>query len=71
MTAALVFAVVFLAVFTQSLTGFGLALVSMPLLTMVLGIQTAAPLVALVALAAEIVLLIYYREALNLSVVWR
>lgn len=66
-----VFVVVFLAIFTQSLTGFGLALVSMPLLAAALGIQTAAPLVALVALLAELILLIYFRQALNLSVVWR
>ena len=36
-----------------------------------LGIQTAVPLVAIIALAGEIILLTYYREALNISVVWR
>jgi uncharacterized membrane protein YfcA len=66
-----VFLIIFLAIFTQSLTGFGLALVSMPLLTVILGIQTAAPLVALIGLVTELVLLIYFREALNLQVVWR
>jgi hypothetical protein len=67
----LVMGVVLLALFTQSLSGFGLALVSMPLLVPVVGIQTAAPLVALIALFGEIILLVYYREALNLGVVWR
>ena len=66
-----VFLIVFLAVFTQSVTGFGVALVSMPLLTALLGIQTAAPLVALVSLIAEFILLIYYRDAFNMRVVWR
>jgi len=66
-----VFLIIFLAIFTQSLTGFGLALVSMPLLTVILGIQTAAPLVALIGLVTELVLLIYFRQALNLQVVWR
>lgn len=66
-----VFLVVFLAIFTQSVTGFGLALVSMPLLTVLLGIQTAAPLVALVGLIAEFFLLIHYRHAFNMRVVWR
>jgi uncharacterized membrane protein YfcA len=66
-----IFLIVFLAIFTQSVTGFGLALVSMPLLTTLLGIQTAAPLVALVGLIAEFFLLIYYREAFNMRVVWR
>jgi uncharacterized membrane protein YfcA len=63
--------IVFFAIFTQSLTGFGLALVSMPLLTALLGVQTTAPLVALIALLAEAVLLLYYREALNVRVIWR
>jgi uncharacterized membrane protein YfcA len=63
--------IIFFAVFTQSVTGFGLALVSMPLLAAVLGIQTAAPLVAFFALVAELILLFYYRSAFNLRVVWR
>lgn len=67
----LVFIIVFFAIFTQSVTGFGLALVSMPLLTALLGIQTAAPLVALFGIVAEVILLIYYRHAFNLKVVWR
>jgi uncharacterized membrane protein YfcA len=66
-----VFVIISFAVFTQSVTGFGLALVSMPLLTAVLGIQTAAPLVALFGLVAELILLIYYRAEFSLRVVWR
>jgi len=66
-----VFLIVCFASFVQSLTGFGLALVSMPLLTAVLGIRTSAPLVAIFALATELVLLLYYRHALELRVVWR
>lgn len=67
----LVFLVVFFAIFTQSLTGFGLALVSMPLLTALLGVGTAAPMVALFGLVAEVILLLYYREAVNVRVIWR
>ena len=63
--------VVFLAAFTQSLSGFGLALVSMALLPAVIGIRMATPLVALVAIAIEIVLLIRYREALEVHSIWR
>jgi len=63
--------IVFLAILTQSLTGFGLALVSMPLLTALLGVQTAAPMVALFGLAAEVILLLYYRQAVNVKVIWR
>jgi uncharacterized membrane protein YfcA len=63
--------IVFVAIFTQSLTGFGLALISMPLLTALLGVGTAAPMVALFGLLAEVVLLIYYRQAINVRVIWR
>jgi len=61
--------VIFFAVFTQSLTGFGSALVAMALLPELLGIQLAAPLVALVALTIESILLVRYRKAFNLRVV--
>ncbi len=63
--------VVFFAIFTQSLTGFGSALISMPLLVPLLGIRTAAPLVALVMLISEVVLLIRYRASLNIRLVRR
>jgi uncharacterized membrane protein YfcA len=63
--------VILLAVFTQSLTGFGSALVAMAFLPELIGIQVAAPLVALVAVTIEIILLIRYRRSLNLSALWR
>jgi uncharacterized membrane protein YfcA len=63
--------IVFLAVFVQSSIGFGFALVSMPLLVGLLGIQISAPLVAVLAAVAEVFILIRYREALNLRVVWQ
>lgn len=58
--------IIFLATFVQTSVGFGLALVSMPLLVALLGIQTAAPLVALVSFLAELVILLRYHYALNL-----
>lgn len=63
--------VAFLAIFTQSVTGFGLALVSMPLLVGVLGLQTATPLGTLIGATAEIILLIRHREAFNFRSVAR
>ncbi len=63
--------VVFLAVFTQSLSGFGSALVAMALLPPLIGLSLATPLVALVMITIEIVLLLRYRQALNLQAVWR
>jgi uncharacterized membrane protein YfcA len=67
----LVFLTILFACFTESLTGFGLALVSMPLLAPALGLSTAAPLISIIALMTEIALLFRFRSALNLGVVWR
>lgn len=67
----LIITVIFLAVFTQSLTGFGSALVSMALLPLFLDIRIATPLVALAGGTLEILLLLRYRRALNLRAVWR
>jgi uncharacterized membrane protein YfcA len=63
--------VIFFAAFTQSLAGFGSALVAMVFLPELIGIRSASPLVAMVAASLEILLLIRYRQALNLSAVWR
>lgn len=71
MTTLLVGLVVFLAVFTQSLSGFGSALVAMALLPAMLGIHVATPLVALVALALEFVLIVRYHQALEVRSIWK
>lgn len=63
--------IVFFAIFTQTLAGFGLALVSMPLLVLVIDIQVASPLVALIGIVAEIVLLARYRDNLQVQTIWR
>ena len=67
----LIIVVIFLAVFTQSLSGFGVALVAMALLPEVVSIQVATPLVALVAGTLEVILLLRYRHSLNVKAVWR
>lgn len=71
MTTLLVGLVVFLAVFTQSLSGFGSALVAMALLPAMLGIHVATPLVALVALALEFVLIVRYHQSLEVRSIWK
>lgn len=60
-----VFFIVLAGCFTQSLTGFGVALVTMAMLPSVLGLQIAPPLVALVAIALEVLMLIRYRASLK------
>jgi uncharacterized membrane protein YfcA len=66
-----VVSIVFLAVFTQSLSGFGSALVAMALLPGLVGMGVATPLVAAMAMTVEACLLLHYRTSLNLRAVWR
>lgn len=61
---AAVAGVAFLAAFVQGVTGFGSALVAMPLLVPFLGVRGAAPLVALQSLAINAALLLPARRAL-------
>lgn len=63
--------IIFAAIFVQAASGFGLALVSMPLLAGLLGIRVATPLVALVAITGEVVMLARYRHAFSLRAVAR
>lgn len=49
--------VVFLAALLRATVGFGDALLAMPLLTLLLGIQAAAPLVALIGMAIALLIL--------------
>jgi uncharacterized membrane protein YfcA len=62
---------VFLAAVMQTISGFGFALVLMPLVTLMIGFQTAAPLVAVVGLILYAVNLVRYGKALDLNEVWR
>jgi uncharacterized protein len=63
--------ITFFSVFTQSVAGFGAALVAMPLLTAgILPLEIAAPLVALIASVGRPIMIYKYRSALNLRNVW-
>jgi uncharacterized membrane protein YfcA len=62
---------IFFAVFTQTLTGFGSGLVAMAFLPGLLGVQTAVPLMVLVSASMELILLIRLRAHFNLQAVWR
>jgi len=67
----LVLGILFLSTFTRSALGFGDALVAMPLLTLLVGVQTASPLVALAASTIAISLLIQIWRQVNLAAAWR
>ena len=54
----------FLGAFAQGVTGYGSALVAMPLLALLIGVRDAAALVALLSLAINVALLLPARRAL-------
>jgi uncharacterized protein len=62
---------VFVGSFTQSLSGFGVALVAMALLPSLLGLRVATPLVALVSIALETLMLVRYHASLQIKSIWR
>ncbi len=62
---------IFLGAFTQSLTGFGVALVAMAVLPSLLGLQIATPLVALTGIVLESLILFRYRQSLQVKSIWR
>jgi uncharacterized membrane protein YfcA len=70
MTTLFTFLVFLLAIFTQSLTGFGSGLVSMAFLPGLVPVVTAAPVVALLTSTIELLLLVRFRSAFNLRAVW-
>lgn len=70
MTEVLVFVIFFFAMFTQSLTGFGSALLAMPLLGQLFGIRVASPLFVLGVMTAEIIMVTRYRQSFRWKSVW-
>jgi hypothetical protein len=65
LAAALVAAIVFVAAVLQALSGFGFALIVMPLVTLVIGLQQAAPLVALEGLTTYTINIVRFRQAIQ------
>ena len=61
----LVSLIVLAGCFTQSLTGFGVALVTMAMLPSLMGLDIATPLVALVGITLEVLMLLRYHASLR------
>ncbi len=59
------------AAFTESVSGFGASLIAMAALPAVIGIKTATPLMALCSIVLQLVLVLYYRSAMNPRAMWR
>lgn len=68
---AYVLLVVSAGAFIRAAVGFGDALLAMPLLTLVIGLQLATPLVGIVSLLMTIVLLATSWRSVNLAASWR
>ncbi|NWF71110.1 MAG: sulfite exporter TauE/SafE family protein [Chloroflexi bacterium] len=65
----LITVIAFVSTYVQTVSGFGIALVAMPLLTSLLGLGAASPLVALLAFAGRVVILARYRGVFDLRAV--
>lgn len=65
------FGALWLSTLARVTLGFGDALIAMPLLTMVLGIQTAAPLVALIGTTSALLMMWRQWQAVELHATWR
>jgi uncharacterized membrane protein YfcA len=63
--------VLFFSTLTRSTLGFGDALIAMPFLAMLLGIQTAAPLVALVSTLISLMILVRNWHIVDFHMTWR
>lgn len=60
----------FFAAFTQAVTGFGSALVGMPLLSPILGVRIASPLMAVISITLNFSLLLIRRQAIRWRAMW-
>ena len=67
----LTLAILFLAAFTKATLGFGESLLTIPMLTLVLGVQTAVPLVSLIAGTITLLMLVRGWQQMNVALVWR
>jgi uncharacterized protein len=65
MATVLILAIVFVAALVQTLAGFGFALLVTPLVALLLGLRTAAPLVALVALSVNTINFYRHRDRID------
>jgi uncharacterized membrane protein YfcA len=70
LTVAVLVAVFFLASTLRAAVGFGDALVAMPLLTMAIGLQVAAPVVAIVALVTSAAILLRSWRHVSMQEAW-
>ncbi len=66
-----IFGVLFIATLIKSTLGFGESMFAIPLLTMVTGIQVAAPLVSLIVAIITALMIFRNRAAIDVRSIWR
>jgi uncharacterized protein len=57
--------------FVQAVSGFGSALVAMPILAQLFGTRTAAPMFAIAAITGQLAIIVRYRQSFTFAGVWR
>ena len=67
----LIIAVLLLAVFTQTVAGFGMAMVAIPLLSGLLPLPQAVALVTLIGVMVRFTNVLYYRRNFTVDAIWR
>lgn len=67
----LVLSILFLATLTRSTIGFGDALIAMPLLTLVIGLDVATPVVALMGATIGVLIALRSWQNIDIASVWR
>lgn len=70
-TIAIVTAIIFISTLTRSTLGFGDGLLGMPLLTIVIGIEGATPLIAFVATTVTVIILRNSWRQVDARIAWR
>ncbi|RLC98155.1 MAG: hypothetical protein DRI65_18550, partial [Chloroflexota bacterium] len=70
-TTLLVLVILFLSTFIRSALGFGDALIAMPLLAIVVGLQVATPLTAMGATTIAFIILIKAWKKVDIKAAWR
>ena len=63
--------ILFLAAFIKAVLGFGESLVAIPLLTLVIGVQAATPLVSLIAATVTLLIMTRSWQKIDLGATWR
>lgn len=67
----LILAILFLAALVKATLGFGESLLGIPLLTLLLGIQVATPLLSLIAAVITVMIVMKSWQQIDLQVTWR